>query len=109
MAVLDRNDFLHKRGADGQLLPETVELEDGSGEVRMTPLTKGELNELAKLGKEGKDVDIKDEQTAVLIAKHLVEPSFSPAELLDDTFKALKYAQFVKALLKVSGMDEKKK
>jgi hypothetical protein len=109
VAVLERAEFLHKRGEDGKLLPEKVTLEDNSGDVLMTPLTLGELNELAQYGKTGKDFDIKDAKQAEIIAKHLVEPSFTKEELLGEGFKALKYAQLAKALLKVSGMDDKKK
>ena len=111
MAVLERQEFLHRRGKDNQVLPETVELEDGSGEVVMTPLKKGELNEIAAKGKKGQketDFEVQNKDNAEIIYKHLVEPKFSVEELMSEEFKALKFAQLSTALLRVSGYNKKK-
>lgn len=107
MRKLELTEIIHQRGADGKLLPIGVELEtlrkyetvEENGKkkrvlkeegptVKITPMTRGEIKELAagmvKRQKEGKEVfETTEDQDGEIIKKHLIEPKV-PEEKIPD-------------------------
>ena len=87
MGMLREEDILFLRGNDGELLPQTVDLEalkDNEGNcpsVRVIPMTRGELQEINNKMREVKDNALAAEVDIDMVVRHLVEPKLTKEQL----------------------------
>jgi len=100
---LTKDQLLHLRGENGKILPQTVELEliEGKPNVKLIPLTKGQIVEISSKTKENSSKEFSDDQTEELISKHLVEPQVTVQEL-KESGKVQYIGAIVTALISVS-------
>lgn len=92
MGYLEKENTLVQRDGEGKLLPldVTLELIDDKPNVQMTPLTKGDLQDLL----------LNPEKEEEIIRTHLINPSYT-----EDEFKFIKptiYGAIKMALLSLS-------
>jgi hypothetical protein len=74
--ILDKKSCLFERDEKGELLPQKVTLRmEGSPEMLVTPLTRGEIQRIYESAKkESKDQDLD------IIVNHCIEPNFTLEE-----------------------------
>jgi hypothetical protein len=78
--------------------------------VKVLPLTRGEIARYQKRGGfESIMTDEKDDLGAEILSTHVTEPALSKEEYLGEDFKVGVYVAMFEALLKVSGINSKKK
>jgi len=80
-AIAVEEDFKHKRGDDGEILPVWQTLPGGQKYVLVRPLTQGEANEY--LPEDGNILDLDDPQIVTLLDEFYVQPNFDGLDLKD--------------------------
>ena len=104
MSILQKTDTLFIRDEKNELIPQIVVLEslDGKPEIRVLPMVKGEIQQLAASG-----TDTTKDQDNEIIMKYCVEPKYSEEDL--KFIKPLMSNAIVIAIMSLStGIEQEK-
>lgn len=80
MAMLDKDKSLFIRDGEGKLIPQKITLTtlEDAPEIKVLPMTRGEL---AKLNSELKNGETNKDQDGQIILNYLIEPKYTEEEI----------------------------